>query len=71
MEPVRQANLSPRIWKAKNIYLERSLMGNICWDDNDDVSDGGGDFIMMVLVMLVSSNGDDGFDDVVSENLKG
>ena len=30
-----------------------------------------GDFIIMVLVMLVSSNGDDGFDDVVSETLKG
>ena len=27
--------------------------------------------IVMVLVMLVNSNGDDGFDDVVSETLKG
>ena len=67
MEPVRQANLSPRIWKAKNTFLERSLMGNICCDDDD--CDGGGDF--MIMVMLVSSNGDDDFDDVVSENLKG
>ena len=66
MEPVRQANLSPRIWKAKNIYLEPSSMGKICCDDQD--GDGGGDF--MIMVMLMSSNGDDDFDAIVSENLK-
>ena len=67
MEPVRQANLSPRIWKAKNIYLERSSMGNICCVDDD--GDGNGD--LMIMVMLMSSNGDDDFDYVISENLKG